>query len=238
MTHEPREPRTWGTPSASDPYARLVTDPSAEAHSQPSASVQPVPGPYGQPMPGQYGQPMPGQYGQPAPGPYGQPLGYPQPSDTNNVNAHYGMPMGGYPYKQAVPMRPSMGLVQAMKAMFRNYAKFDGRASLSEFWFAYLGNMLITFVLLLPGVIGILATNGDLGVVPFLGLVWLYGLAAIVPGLALEFRRLHDVNKSAVWLFISFVPMIGGIWLLILLASPSDPAGAQFDGPEQPRLGD
>ena len=44
-----------------------------------------------------------------------------------------------------------------------------------------------------------------------------YMLAVILPCLAVLVRRLHDIDKSGLWFFISFVPIIGGIWLLILV---------------------
>jgi uncharacterized membrane protein YhaH (DUF805 family) len=44
----------------------------------------------------------------------------------------------------------------------------------------------------------------------------LYGLAVFIPNLAVAVRRLHDQDKSGWWILIGFVPLIGGIWLLIL----------------------
>ncbi len=38
-----------------------------------------------------------------------------------------------------------------------------------------------------------------------------YSLAILIPGLAVTVRRLHDVGKSGWWIFISLVPIIGGI---------------------------
>jgi uncharacterized membrane protein YhaH (DUF805 family) len=38
----------------------------------------------------------------------------------------------------------------------------------------------------------------------------IYGLAALIPGLAVSVRRLHDINKSGWWILISLVPGVGG----------------------------
>jgi uncharacterized membrane protein YhaH (DUF805 family) len=46
-------------------------------------------------------------------------------------------------------------------------------------------------------------------------LTLLYSLAVLIPGLAVSFRRLHDIDKSAWWLLIAFVPLIGVIVLLV-----------------------
>ncbi len=55
------------------------------------------------------------------------------------------------------------------------------------------------------------------GIVGTSGLVaGLYSLAVLLPALAVTVRRLHDTNRSAWWLLIGLVPLIGGIWMLLL----------------------
>lgn len=61
---------------------------------------------------------------------------------------------------------------------------------------------LFTFLVILFGVI-----TG-----PF---VILIGLALFLPTLAVNVRRLHDINKSGWYIFIACVPLIGPIILLI-----------------------
>lgn len=59
---------------------------------------------------------------------------------------------------------------------------------------------------------------GDLGVIliAIAGLAYVvFGIAIIVPMFAVTFRRLHDTDKSAWWMLISFIPLVGGIVLLI-----------------------
>ena len=52
-------------------------------------------------------------------------------------------------------------------------------------------------------------------------LYFIYFAAILIPTLAVTARRLHDIGKSGTWLFIYFVPLVGGIWLLVLLFSDS-----------------
>jgi uncharacterized membrane protein YhaH (DUF805 family) len=63
---------------------------------------------------------------------------------------------------------------------------------------------------------------------PVIGM--LYSLAVLVPGIAVAVRRLHDIDKSGWWLLISLIPLIGAIWLIVLLATEgtrgSNPFGA------------
>ena len=98
------------------------------------------------------------------------------------------------------------------KVVFENYANFDGRARRSEYWYFILFNTIFALIT---------AT-----VIPELYLV--YVIAIILPSLAVAVRRLHDIGKSGLWLFISFVPIIGGVWLLVLLATEGDSEYNEF----------
>jgi uncharacterized membrane protein YhaH (DUF805 family) len=54
-----------------------------------------------------------------------------------------------------------------------------------------------------------------------LKLYFLYFFTQIFPSLSLTVRRLRDAGKPWSWIFISLVPFIGGIWLIVLLAQPT-----------------
>ncbi len=56
----------------------------------------------------------------------------------------------------------------------------------------------------------------------------LYLLAMLIPGLAVAVRRLHDVNKSGWFMFVALIPLIGGIWLLILMVTDSTPGDNEY----------
>ncbi len=104
--------------------------------------------------------------------------------------------------------------------VLKNYATFAGRARRKEYWMFFLFNMIAALILLvLDFVIG---TYGVLYV--------LYLLAVVLPSLAVTVRRLHDLGKSGWWVFISLVPLIGGIWLLVLLVTDGT-AGDNSYGP-------
>ena len=40
-------------------------------------------------------------------------------------------------------------------------------------------------------------------------------LALLLPSLGLAVRRLHDIDKSGWWIFISLIPIIG--WILLIV---------------------
>jgi|TARA_B100001971_G_scaffold73686_1_gene67989 uncharacterized membrane protein YhaH (DUF805 family) len=99
-----------------------------------------------------------------------------------------------------------------LKVVRDNYANFNGRASRQEYWMFFLFNIIFA------SVAGIADVFFGLGF-----LYPLYALAVLIPGLAVGIRRLHDVNKSGWWLLISLIPIIGVIWVIILLCTDSNP---------------
>jgi uncharacterized membrane protein YhaH (DUF805 family) len=62
-----------------------------------------------------------------------------------------------------------------------------------------------------------------------MSLIW--GLITLVPTVALQTRRLHDTNRSGWLQLIVLIPIVGAIILLVVFASPSDPAGSRYDRP-------
>ena len=50
----------------------------------------------------------------------------------------------------------------------------------------------------------------------------IYVLVLFIPGLAVAVRRLHDIGKSGWMLLITLIPLIGVIWLLVLLLTDSN----------------
>ena len=94
--------------------------------------------------------------------------------------------------------------------VLKKYAVFSGRARRSEYWSFQLFNFVIGFFLMIIS----LAINSPVLIILFL-------LAVILPGIAVTIRRLHDTGKSGWWLFITFVPYIGGLILFIFMCTDS-----------------
>lgn len=97
--------------------------------------------------------------------------------------------------------------------MWRHYADFSGRTSVRGYWMAFLFNWLVAVLL------GVLANV--LPALAFLGSI--YSLASIVPSLALTVRRLRDGGNGWGWIFISMVPLVGLIILIVKLCKASVP---------------
>ncbi|MET8555168.1 DUF805 domain-containing protein [Streptomyces sp. NPDC004959] len=106
--------------------------------------------------------------------------------------------------------------------VFKKYAQFSGRSRRAEYWMFCLFNAIALVILLVL----------SLAVAKFFYVLYvLYLLAIIVPSLALTWRRLHDTGRSGGWFFISFVPVIGGIWLFVLTVLEGDRQANEF-GPD------
>lgn len=103
-------------------------------------------------------------------------------------------------------------------AVLKKYAVFSGRASRKEYWMFVLFNFIFGIVaMILDNVLQVAIGGSGYGL-----LYTLYCLAVFIPSLAVSVRRLHDIGKSGWWLLISLIPIIGQIWLLILMLTDSD----------------
>ena len=107
---------------------------------------------------------------------------------------------------------------------FKKYADFTGRARRKEYWMFILFNVIAALVaLILDNILGI--AFGGVGYGP---LYLIYIMAIIIPSISIAVRRLHDIGKSG-WMFlVSFIPLIGGIWLIILLCKDSQPGENEY----------
>ena len=99
-----------------------------------------------------------------------------------------------------------------LSCLKEHYADFKGRARRKEYWMFALFNFIASSVLSLLGTL-----------IGCEWIVYLYALAVFVPSLAVLVRRLHDTGRTGFWFFICFVPLIGFIWLLVLMCIDSQP---------------
>lgn len=114
-------------------------------------------------------------------------------------------------------------------AVLKKYAVFTGRARRKEFWMFYLFIFVgVIVAIILDNVLGTTIESmryKGMGYGLFTILVY---LAILIPTLAVVVRRLHDIGKSGWWICIGFIPLIGSIWLIVLLATDSQPGENQY----------
>lgn len=111
-----------------------------------------------------------------------------------------------------------------IECMTSKYFCFTGRARRKEYWMFVLFNVIAAFVVGFVG--GFLAGLTGIGALALLGA--LYNLAAIIPGLAVGIRRLHDIGRSGWWCLIALVPFVGVIILLVFMILDSQPGENEY----------
>lgn len=116
-----------------------------------------------------------------------------------------------------------------------SYAKFDGRASRSEFWyfalFAFIGSFIFALIdaVVINPMLGV--TSAQTGQGGFLQVI--FALLILVPYIAVAIRRLHDIGKSGWWYLLAFIPIVGLLVLLYFFVLDSQPGSNQYgDNPK------
>ncbi len=124
---------------------------------------------------------------------------------------------------------------------FKKFAQFTSRSNRPEYWYFVLFNVIFAIAAMtLDNMLGFNFPNTPYGII-----YTAYALVTFIPGLSTTVRRLHDVNKSGWYILIVLIPLIGSIWLLVLLAKKgtvgenkygADPnGGTTFDFETQPQ---
>lgn len=108
------------------------------------------------------------------------------------------------------------GIIAIVKSVIlKNYVNFEGRATRAEFWWFFLFNFLLTFILSLLGKPGTILSS-----------IW--SIAILLPQLGLGVRRLHDIGKSGWYWLIALIPIVGWILVIIWFAKEGDPNQNQY----------
>ena len=114
-------------------------------------------------------------------------------------------------------------MINAYKNFFKGYVDFAGRSTRSDYWWIWLGNMIlyIPFFFAYGNAISNPQDEGALIALGGTAIIYMViGLALLLPGLALTVRRLRDAGFHWALIFIVFIPL-GSIVLLVLLAMPT-----------------
>lgn len=107
----------------------------------------------------------------------------------------------------------------------KRYFEMSGRSRRKEYWMFTLFNVLVAaFSAALDGLIGFgFDDNGPFGIIT--------SLALLVPGLTVWVRRLHDTDRTAWWILLVFIPILGWIALLVF-ACQEGTRGSNRYGPD------
>lgn len=115
-------------------------------------------------------------------------------------------------------------MINAYKNFFKGYVDFTGRSTRSEYWWIWLGNMILLVPFYSVYFKALANPRNEAALMALGGIAIIYmifGIALFLPGLALTVRRLRDAGFHWALIFIIFIPMVGPLVLLVLLAMPS-----------------
>ena len=115
-------------------------------------------------------------------------------------------------------------MINAYKNFFKGYVDFTGRSTRSEYWWIWLTNIILLVPFYSAYFKELANPRNEAALVALGGIAIIYmifGLALILPMLALTVRRLRDAGFHWALIFIIFIPMVGPLALLVLLAMPS-----------------
>jgi len=115
---------------------------------------------------------------------------------------------------------------------FRHYAAFNGRTDRRSYWpftvfNIVLGLIDLTFLNAIRDGINTNATANTALLIP-VSLFTLYFIAAAIPSLSSQIRRLHDTGRSGWFALLNVVPLIGALLMLIFTLQDSQPGDNQW----------
>ena len=129
-------------------------------------------------------------------------------------------------------------MIEAYKKFWKGYDDFTGRSTPSDYWFAYSAHVLIFFAsYLLLAVFQRMAVD-ELSLltneVIFLLIFFAYGVATVLPGIAITVRRLRDAGYNWLYIFIPLIPFVGIFIFIFLLCQPTkvDEPFNNFNNPQ------
>ena len=110
-----------------------------------------------------------------------------------------------------------MSPIDSMITCFQKYVGFEGRASRSEYWwFVLLTGIAYIIAAIIDAIIfGIELTDPT-------PISWTLQIGILLPSLAVSVRRLHDIGKSGWYLFITLIPIVGLILLIVWYCNDGD----------------
>jgi uncharacterized membrane protein YhaH (DUF805 family) len=145
-------------------------------------------------------------------------------ADGQQGTYHAYPPASGYvPASDAVPdsylQGAPVGFGAAIREAMSNMFTYRGRASRSAFWWFALLEIIAYLVV---------GWISDVSTVAGIVLDIVVGLPLVLAGISLSVRRLHDTNRTGWWWWIGFVPVVGGIILLVFYVLRGTPGPNRY----------
>lgn len=130
--------------------------------------------------------------------------------------------------------------MEYMLVPLRRYADFSGRSRRMEYWmwklFLFLVGIAFWVVMMVVGGAALAAGDPQAmvaaggGVMIVMLIYLLFGLAVIIPDLAVTVRRLHDTNRTGWWILAPLVPYLVATVAMIGSGSTGEQGGIAAGG--------
>ena len=116
-------------------------------------------------------------------------------------------------------------IVNFKEIVTSKYAQFKGRASRAEFW-----QYIMVYVVINVAFSLLVQLFGSVKALYYIvmALCCIVALVLLVPTLAVNVRRLHDIGKGGGWIFVNMIPLIGGLWYFFLMIKEGEPQANRF----------
>ena len=136
-------------------------------------------------------------------------------------------------------------MIQSFLLAWKNAFVFTGRTSRKDFWFYQLASIILSITL---NITQNLFANLQYASLPSDSLVndfsllseifavlsqtiqiisFFYLLGSLIVSLSIQVRRLNDISKKWVWIFIQIIPILGSIYFIYLMCQPSISTNSQ-----------
>ena len=136
-------------------------------------------------------------------------------------------------------------MIQSFLLAWKNAFVFKGKTSRKDFWFYQLASIILSITL---NITQNLFVNLQYASLPSDSLVndfsllsvifavlsqtiliisFFYLLGSLIVSLSIQVRRLNDISKKWVWIFIQIIPILGSIYFIYLMCQPSISTNSQ-----------
>ena len=122
-------------------------------------------------------------------------------------------------------------MIQSFLLAWKNAFVFKGKTSRKDFWFYILANTILSITLsITQNLFENLAYTLPLSLISEIFLFlsqtiqiisFFYLLGSLIVSLSIQVRRLNDISKKWVWIFIQIIPILGLIYFLYLMCQPA-----------------
>lgn len=121
---------------------------------------------------------------------------------------------------------------------WKNIINFNGRTRRSDYWNAFLINVILQ--LLLSLLVECFAVKSLVILYYIFSILYFcFSIVFLIPQISISVRRLHDIGKSGVYYFLTLIPIVGQVLLLIWFTQDSQPgANTWGNNPKNPNTED